>query len=287
MRNIIKKLLLFGITGLLLLASFGCGGGESNGSSSATNTSGYVIPNIAVDPATYTFRANTLIEETTYVWNLLQKYQWYQANGYTISLPNHVVVKNLINKSLNNTPFTNSDLTDLQNAMLGIYSSNDYQLGLNKLNESKEQILSCFPAFLDYKAKWLTRGWNFKVFSNYTVRLTLYGPGGSYNSNTGETIMITCPDGKFARGTDPAPTVVHETTHIAIEDAVIIKFSVTQQVKERIVDKFCYYHFRRVLPDYEMQSKGDVSIDPYLDQPDSWERLPYYIGRFSSGLPPN
>ena len=281
MHSLFMKRLLFGVTVLLLLVSFGCGGGGSNAS-----TSDYIIPNLPVDPSTYTFRANSVDEETEYVWNLLQKYLWYQDNGYTISLPNLPIVTELINKALNNIPFTSSDHSDLQNAMIGIYNSNDYQLGINKLNERKMIILSCFPAFLDYKAKWAARGWNFKTFDNYTVRLTLYGPGGSYNSNTGKIIMLTYPNGTFARGADPAPTVVHETTHFAIEDEVITKYNVTQRVKERIVDKFCYYHFRQVLTNYKMQPKSDDSIDPYLDQPDSWERLPYYVGRYSSGLPP-
>lgn len=272
--------LLFGT----MLFLWSCGGGGSTGGTTASD-SGYSIPNIPVDPSTYTFRASTASEETEYVWGLLLKYQWYQNNGYTISLPNSAIVANLINKSLNNLPFTNSDYSELQAAMLTIYNSTDYQLGLNKLNESKSKILACFPAFLDYQAKWAIHGWNFKIFSNYTVRLTLYGPGGSYESNTGTIIMLTYTNGTFGRGADPTPTVVHETAHIAIEDEVIVKYGVTQQVKERIVDKFCYFHFLKVLTNYRMQSTGDISIDPYVSQGDSWERLPYYVNRYASGLP--
>ena len=268
---------------------FGCGGGGGGGtdSSSTPSTSDYVIPNIAVDASTYVFRANTVDEETDFILQVLQRYQFYQTNGYRISLPNHPVVTNLINKAQSNIAITSSDRSDLQNAMLGIYNSSDYQAGLAKLNEYKTKILSCFPAFLDYAVRWHLRGWTFKIFPTYTVCLTLYGTGGNAYPQTGKIILFTNPSGTFGRGVDPTPTLMHETTHIAIWDEVNTKYNIAHWVSERIVDKFVYYHFHQVLPaDFYLQSSGDVSIDPYLAQPDSWERLPDYVGRYVSGLPP-
>jgi len=224
-------------------------------------------PNIA-------FHASTAEEEANYVWDLIRNIEFFNQNGYRISLPTNSLIDDLKTKALQNQ-LQQEDYQKLKEAFeKEIYNPDKYKLGLIQLEETKDKVVKCFPIFLDYQDKW-----GFKIFPHYKVKLTLYGPGGSYNFSSGEIIMLTRENGGFITG-EPSETIIHEMIHIGIEEIIIEKYNLAHWVKERIVDKFIDYHFRNLFPNYWMHNKGDTTIDPYLNHPDSWERLPYYINEY-------
>ena len=100
--------------------------------------------------------------------------------------------------------------------------------------------MKAFPVFEKYKELW-----NFYIPENYTVTLTLYGMGGSYEyrKGNGKVILFTKEDGTFGRES-PLATIIHEMVHIGIEQNIILKYDLPQPVKERIVDKFMEFHFK-------------------------------------------
>jgi hypothetical protein len=220
------------------------------------------------------FHASTAEEEAKYVWYLIKNIEFFNQNGYRISLPTNSLIDDLKTKALQHQ-LHQDDYQKLKEAFeKEIYNPDKYKLGLIKLEETKDKVVKCFPTFLDYQDKW-----DFKMFPQYKVRLTLYGPGGSYNHKQGEIIMLTTETGWFKQE-EPAQIIVHEMIHIGIEEIIIKKYNLAHWVKERIVDKFVDYHFRNQFPSYWMQNKGDTTIDPYLHHPDSWKRLPYYIDEY-------
>jgi len=259
LKNVCLKLIFTGVLFLVLLLG--------------TNVFGDQLPCPDV-----VFHASTAEEEAIYVWNLINKIDFYNQNGYKISLPTNAVIDDLKTKALQHQ-LQREDSRKLEEAFKKeIYNADKYKLGLIKLKEAKDQVVKCFPIFFEYQDKW-----GFKLFPQYKIKLTLYGPGGSYNSSGGEIIMLTPEDGKFKR--EPSETIVHEMVHIGIEAIIIKKYNLAHWVKERMVDKFVDYHFRNLFPNYWMNNKGDTSIDPYLNHPDSWERLPYYIEEYLKKSP--
>lgn len=225
-----------------------------------------VYPNVV-------FHASTAEEEARYVWHLINQIEFFNQNGYKISLPANPLIDYLKTKALQNQ-LQQDDYQKLKEAFeKEIYNPDHYKLALIQLEEAEDKIVKCLPIFLDYQDKW-----GFKVFPQYKIRLTLYGPGGSYNYSNGEIIMLTRENEGFTR--EPSETIVHEMIHIGIEEIIIKKYNLPHWIKERIVDKFVDYHFRSLFPNYWMQSKGDPTIDPFLNHPDSWERLPYYINEY-------
>lgn len=219
------------------------------------------------------FHASTAEEEARYVWHLINQIEFFNQNGYKISLPTNPLIDYLKTKALQNQ-LQQDDYQKLKEAFAKeIYDPDKYKLGLIQLEETKDKIVKCFPIFLDYQDKW-----GFKVFPQYKIKLTLYGPGGSYNYSTGDIIMLVRENERFSR--EPSETIVHEMIHIGIEEIIIKKYNLSHWIKERIVDKFVAYHFRTLFPNYWMQSKGDTTIDPFLNHSDSWERLPYYINEY-------
>ncbi len=71
----------------------------------------------------------------------------------------------------------------------------------------------------------------FRLFDEYTLILTRYGSGGSYNSSSGEiTVNIESRSKEKIVG-----TLVHEIVHIAIQH-LIDKYKVKHWYKERLVD---------------------------------------------------
>ena len=67
-------------------------------------------------------------------------------------------------------------------------------------------------------------------------------------------------------------------------EKIIKKYSLENSIEERIVDSFINYHFSAFLPDYQMQSLDDISIDPYLSGQEAWDNLPIQIEEFKSKL---
>lgn len=222
-----------------------------------------------------TVRANTVEEEMRYVWDKIKRIEFFNRFGYNLSLPKAEGIDYLISKSMENK-LEDSDFNILEIEIPKVYSTANYEKGINTIKNSINTIKETFNLFNEIVNKW-----EFKLFDEYLIRLTQFGPGGSYDNNKGHIIMKTSKDGLISKRKNPIQTIIHEIVHIGIENIIIQKNNIPHDTKERIVDKFMVHHFKEIFPDYLLQRIGDVRVEKYLEHNDSWDRLPYYIEMFS------
>ena len=129
-------------------------------------------------------RRPNLKEEFGVIWHVLKSMPFYSKHGYEVTLPAHNLFEEL--------KFRSPNLIDRDREKAyrlfkdEIYRANDYAKGLEGLKISSSRLK---PAF--NRLEELNRRWGFKVFQRYDVVLTLYGPGGHFNPNTGKIILKT------------------------------------------------------------------------------------------------
>lgn len=214
--------------------------------------------------------ANSSKEEYEHLKSTVSKMPFYLEHGYKVELPELEELK------------SEKVLTD-EKHMFKIflereYDKNFFTEGIKNIKEKVPLIESCFPKLIE-----LNKLWDFKLFKTYSVLLTKYGPGGSYDSRMGKIIMLTRKNGTFKRE-NPEQTVVHEIVHIGIEDSIVKTFKLSHSEKERLVDLLVKNLFSPVFPDYNLQSIGDARIDAYTNG-DSINNLPSAIERYVERFP--
>ncbi|MFA4833402.1 MAG: hypothetical protein WC619_00965 [Patescibacteria group bacterium] len=209
-------------------------------------------------------RAQTADEEFNYLIKVLGKMSFYNEHGYKIPIPDHPFFLKISN---------NLDLLkslDMEEAR-DIFKREVYDLDYFK-NGLKTVIkgISLAEKAIKRMEKW--KSWGFKLFPKYEIRLTAYGPGGSYDFDAGDIIIKTKKDGIFKRR-NPIHTIVHEIVHIGIEECIIKKFKLTHIEKEGLVDAICANYFKDILIDYAIQERGDKNIFNIISE-NSIENLP-------------
>jgi len=198
----------------------------------------------------------TIDQETAYVWSVIQDIKFYDEHNYDISLPSGAIIDSLIDKS------RKGKLLDKQFNLLKefmkneIYAEADYQKGYVKIEKERPLLNQMIDQITETDRKW-----DFKIFEKYQVILTLYGPGGNYDPNQGSITFYTTNDGKFKQYDNPANILIHEITHLGIEESIIRRFNVPHGLKERIVDTFVYLNFHELLSEYRIQPMGKHIIN--------------------------
>jgi len=140
-----------------------------------------------------------------------------------------------------------------------VYNDKDFEKGLHHAREKIAVIKEALSRLPE-----LNKLWGFKIFPKYEVRLTLYGPGGNYDSDTGTVIMLTRHDGSFKKKR-PHDTIIHEFVHIGIQENIVIHYKLAHWETERLVDLICFIYFKDILPEYGLQKKGDARIDEFVN----------------------
>ncbi len=220
----------------------------------------------------------TVEMETEYVWRTIQDIAFFEENNYQISLPNGTLIEGLKAKAKLGT-LTDTDYEELEKFMKkNVYRESDYKKGYEKITNELDLINKMVNEIEQSNFNWI-----FKTFNTYHVNLTLYGPGGSYNPDEGSILIFTTPQGQFKSYDNPANTVIHEITHIGIEEAIITKYNVPHALKERIVDTFVSLNFKQYLPDYRIQDMGEYRIDPYLTVKSNLENLDQIVHLVMNG----
>jgi len=210
-------------------------------------------------------RASTVKEEFSQLKNVLRKKDFYEKNGYKVAYPDNPLLldaKILQNQDLMFETFKNAE-----------YDENYYKEGLRVLNPYKDQIEK-----LILKLKDLGKNWSFKMFPEYQIVLTRYGPGGSYHYDTGTVVMLATKDGKFKRS-DPIQTIVHEIVHMGIEESIVIKYKLSHWEKERLVDLLVSTIFKEEMPNYRMQDTEFANLEHYINA-DTVLELPKAIEKY-------
>jgi hypothetical protein len=216
-------------------------------------------------------RPHSAREEYDYVRYVLERIPFYKRNGYPYEIPDHREFQKLAKQlSKGEVAYTES-LFDIFKS--GIYDVEFFKAGVEALESQRHKIAQAFPRFRE-----LNSSWGFKIFPEYQITVTKYGPGGMYLENEGRIVMLTRQDGSFKRP-EPLHTVVHEMIHIGIEESIVKKYDLTHWEKERLVDRICLLEFNHILTNYVLQRSGDLRLDPYITT-GSITQLPDAIARF-------
>lgn len=195
-------------------------------------------------------RAQTANEEFEYLMKILGKMNFYNKHGYKISIPGHPFFLNISN---NFDLLQSLDVEEAKN----IFTKEVYELDFFK-NGIKTVTKNIGLVEEAIKKMEMWKNWGFKLFPKYEVRLTAYGPGGSYDYNKGNIIMKTKESGEFGRV--PQHTITHEIIHIGIEESIVKKFELIHVEKEGLVDSICANYFDDLLIDYVVQDRGDKKV---------------------------
>jgi hypothetical protein len=240
----------------------GCGDGGGNGSNDDINT-----------PLNYySVSIPTAVEEAEQFVYVLSQYKWFQDMGYThVTLPSHPVINPLKEKVLNGGSLTSAEITNAKSAFINdLYNAADYQKAFAEIRSAAVTADKQIDSLRRYET-----AWDFFIPERYTIQLTVYGPGGSYNPSTGLISILVPKNGRFDR--KPLWTILHESVHIGIEKRIIEKYKLQQWVKERIVDQFVKKHFSSVVPDYQMQNINLPAVDKMFQNSDVLDKLPQRV----------
>lgn len=111
----------------------------------------------------------------------------------------------------------------------------------------------------------MSKKWGFKLFEEYSVFLTAYGPGGNYNlcGDNPRIIMLTTIEGYFK--VNLIEHVIHEMVHLGIEEDIVEKFKLDHREKETLVDVICFLKFRELIPNYRFQLNENNKIREYIN----------------------
>lgn len=212
----------------------------------------------------------TVEQEASSIWRTINDIDFFEKQGYTIALPDAPLIDSLILKSKNKA-FGNDDFPAIYQLLeTGVYSKTDYQIAVGKVAAEQQLINGVIYEIEQSKTSW---DWDFKLFDTYDIVFTLYGTGGSYDPNTGTVTLFTTNEGKFKKYKNPANTIIHEITHLGMEESIVQKYKLSHGLKERIIDRFVYLMFKEQLPNYKVQNMGNVKIDDYLKSKDDLKKL--------------
>ena len=180
--------------------------------------------------------------------------EFFNAHGYRLGLLAHPLFQHLATSGP-----SGADREEARRVFVAeVYDPHAFDAGLRAL----AQVSDRSSPILDTFATW-ERGWGFERRAHYELVLTLYGPGGSYDSDKGVVTILTTADGAFR--IDPLQNAVHEMVHIGIERPIVRRFGLSHEEKERLVDLICLRAFRGFLPAYRAQPMGPPALDAFID----------------------
>ena len=216
----------------------------------------------------------TAEKEAEVVYNLINNIAFFDENEYNISLPNVPLINSLKSKVYKGMNLNKNDLDELEILFKNeLFNEKDYEISLTAVQKAALMANQYLDIFHIYAQKW-----DFFIPPQYNITLSLYGPGGSYNPSNGDISMKISKDGTFF--VEPLSNMLHEAFHIGIENSIIQRYNVSHKTKERIVDQFMYLKMREVIPNYQMQTGTDTSIDIIFQDNDVFENFPERIKIF-------
>ena len=218
----------------------------------------------------------TAEKEAEMVFYFINNIIFYEENGYepALLLPNVPLINSLKAKVKEGNRLSKDDFIQLKNIFENeIFDENDYILPMNTMINAAKTADKQMSVFEYYEQQW-----GFFIPDKYNIMLTLYGPGGSYNPSNGNISMKISKHGIFS--IDPLGTILHEAFHIGIEKIIIQEYNIPHGTKERIVDQFIHHKFKNIVPTYQMQPMGDVSIDVIFEDDEVFDDLPIRIKSF-------
>ena len=199
-------------------------------------------------------RGSTASEELNRLKGLVRKMPFFLEHGYKPTFPRSPLFRAVLDKDGNAKTWT----VFAKVFETFLFRAADYARGLHVLESHGKEFQNVLSRFV----KW-NRSWGFFLPPTYSIVLTRYGTGGSYNSGTGLILLKANTRGEFKRE-NPMHTIVHEMVHVGIEEAIVQKFKLNHEEKERVVDLLCTIALKDILDGYEIQRIGDTRIDAFF-----------------------
>ncbi len=187
----------------------------------------------------------------------LKNYKFFEKYKYNVSYPEYEEFKELLNKARNGD-IEDSDYEEVQSQFKKILDIDKYNALYEKCKNviiENNKILEKTKSLFEQ----LSLNFDFKLFDNYLVNITKYGPGGSYDSSDGSILI------KYGKNGIKFSTLIHELFHIGIEESIIQKYNINHGTKEYIVDTFMLTYFNTYFDNYVYQALDD-NIDEYVKE---------------------
>jgi hypothetical protein len=202
-------------------------------------------------------RRPTADEAFSYLFGVLLKMPFYRAHKYDVGLPAHPLFKAAAEPGGEVTPADRERFGKVFREE--VFQASAYDAEIRALAPAQGIFAAAMRRLLPLRDRW-----GFRIYPRYEVVLTIYGPGGSYDTRTGTvTLLGRSRDGEpDVRG---AQTIVHEIVHLGIEEVIVQRFHLPHEVKERLVDRICLGYLGDVLAGYKAQPMGPKALDAYVD----------------------
>ena len=129
-------------------------------------------------------KAKTAIEEVDNIWYLINNIDFFDSNNYEPIFPKHEYVDELLKKKRRG-----ADIEEYYNEFKEIFENeiyvlSDYENGIKNAKDKLKNVESIFETL-----KYYVKQWDFELFSNYIISLSLYGTSGAYYSTENEGII--------------------------------------------------------------------------------------------------
>lgn len=212
----------------------------------------------------------TIEQEARSIWRTINDIIFLEEQGYKINLPSSQIIDSLISKSKRNK-FSNKDFPVIYNLLESeVFKEQNYVSAYKRVKREENLLNQLIIKLKQASKSW---NWHFRFFESYTVVLTVYGTGGSYDPDSGLITLFTTTSGKFMQYENPANTIIHEIVHLGIESSLIQKYSVPHVEKEKTVDSIVKILFSKYLPKYKVQKMRLTQLDNKLTKTEDIKNL--------------
>jgi hypothetical protein len=214
---------------------------------------------------------------------------YFKSNGYDVYFPTHPIFKDLWEnpEKVKILQVKNLDRGKYFKIFVSeVYESLDLVPVKKALTENSKILLMVMDRF-----NTLNKKWGFKIFQKYEITLTVWGPGGFYDSKFGKMGLSVDHKG-FYEPNEYTPNglteiIVHELVHIGIETIIVREFKLSHWEKEGLVDLICELYFGDLLPEYKSQPKGDKKFREFVKYEnignDLLETIRQYVLKYPRG----
>ena len=134
-----------------------------------------------------------------------------------------------------------------------IYNKKDLQKFDNSIIND---VIPKMQMTIDGKIKPLVHKWGLRLPEELNI-VCAYGRGGSYFPGKTPVILFRCSEHS---GMGLYSTFMHELVHLLIEEPIIMKYNVPQDLKERIVDLICLKTIGRPVQEWCKESFANSYI---------------------------
>ncbi|MEM1096455.1 MAG: hypothetical protein AAGJ10_17790 [Bacteroidota bacterium] len=186
-------------------------------------------------------------EAFSYLERTLADMDFFRENNYAVSLPNHPMFDG-----------TGDDMGDVEVFVGEVYDATAFENALMAMRGQRQQLETALTRINQW-----SRHKGFGRLDSVTVTLTLYGPGGSFNPDTGDIILWTDTEARF-KGGGGLHTTIHEMVHLAVEHKLAQPFNLQHWERERLVDLITQREFADLLPDYRLQNGDSAPMDRFV-----------------------